>query len=113
MKNWSDFIQVFHGVEINDIAVSCENGIGSVPKDCAYSIRVYRGIWNNGWFNASMEHITTPYEVMCTPTFNTLLTDQWVESGINTDGSVTYSYYMKIDSCDDVTCPPLFLSFNT
>ena len=106
MKNWADFIQVFHGVETNDIAVSCENGVGT-PKTGDYSLRVYRGVWNNmAWVDSNNNPISAAYEVVCTPTFNTLLLNEWVQSCVNSDGSVVYSYYMKIDSCDVVTTPP-------
>lgn len=104
MKNWSDFIKIFYGVEFID-PISCGNPIG-VPKDGTYSLRVYRAILrNNTWCNDTVP-ITEAYEAMCTPYFNTLLLDQWVQSGINTDGSITYSYYMKIDSCNTLSSSP-------
>jgi hypothetical protein len=106
MNNWSEFIRNFYGVEILD-DITCENGIG-VPKIGTYSLKVFRCILKDNQWCDQNGPISEPYVAMCADSFNTLLLDQWVQSCVNSDATITYSYYMKVSSCNDVVTTPPF-----
>ena len=103
---WNDFIKIFYGEEFERDSPKCGDVV-VIPKNGIYSLRVYRAIFHNGiWINEESYPIHAGYEVLCTDTFNAEILNSWVESCKNTNGSITYSFYMKIESCDTITNPP-------
>lgn len=103
--NWHAFIENFQGKKLEQ-PISCENGIG-ICKSENYAIRVYRCIWNNGWKNDLGEIICEPFEALCTPSFGSdIECEKWIESSTTPEGSIIYSYYIKIESCDCISTKP-------
>jgi hypothetical protein len=105
--NWNKFIEDFQGRKLEQ-DVSCENGIG-LCKTEIYAIKVYRCYWKNGWIDGSGNPIGEPFEVLCTPSFGADVEYQiWTISMIEEDGRITYSYYVRLDSCDSIVEKPKF-----
>jgi len=105
--SWQQFIENFQGKKL-ERPISCENPIG-VCKNDNYAIKVYRCYWQNGWVDGAGLSINQPFEVLCTPTFGADVEYQaWVTSLVEENGRITYSYYVKLESCDDIIQKPNF-----